>query len=227
MNSTLQRLAAEFTGTFTLVFAGTGAIVSNEISGGGLGQTGIALAFGLAVWVMIATFADRSGAHFNPAVSLALAAAGRTPWSQVPGYVAAQCVGAVGASWLLRTLVPAARTLGVTTPSGSDAHSFVFESVLTLVLMLVILAVSDPNRKPDPTAGLAIGATVALEALFAGPVCGASMNPARSLGPALVSGEMGHLWIYLGAPCLGALLAVPFCRCNRGAACCSLSSTTP
>ena len=220
-----QKLSAEFTGTFALVLAGTGAIVSNELSSGAVGHTGIALTFGLVVWVMIAAFGDRSGAHFNPAVSLALAASGRFPWRDVPGYVAAQCLGATAASWLLRNLVPAAQTLGATRPSGSTGQSFALETLLTLILMLVILSVSDPGRSPDPTAGIAIGSTVALEALFAGPICGASMNPARSLGPALMAGELKDLWIYLAAPCLGALLAIPLCCCTRGNACCSPLST--
>jgi aquaporin NIP len=220
MSTAIQKLSSEFTGTFCLVLAGTGAIVSNQLSSGAVSHTGIALTFGLIVWVMIATFADRSGAHFNPAVSLALAAAGRFSWRELPGYLAVQCLGALSASLLLKALVPTATTLGVTAPSGPAHQSFLLETVLTLILMLVILSVSDPSRKSDSTAGLAIGATVALEALFAGPISGASMNPARSLGPALASGELGSLWIYCAGPCLGALLSLPLCRCTRGSKCC-------
>jgi aquaporin NIP len=224
MSTAYQKLSAEFIGTFSLVLAGTGAILSNQLSAGAVTHTGIALTFGLVVWVMIASFGDLSGAHFNPAVSIAFAVSGRFPWHQVPGYLAAQCVGALSASIFLKYLAPTANTLGATTPSGSVFQSFTLETMLTLILMLVILSVSDPVRKSDSGAGLAIGATVALEALFAGPISGASMNPARSLGPALATGSLAHLWIYLTAPCLGAMLAVPLCRCTRGTTCCSDST---
>ena len=220
----MRRLLAEFIGTFALVFAGCGAIVINQVSGGAITHVGIALTFGLIVLAMIHTFGDVSGAHLNPAVTTAFAAAGRFPWRNVPGYVGAQLAGAFAATGLLRLLFPLNVTLGSTLPTGSDAQSFILETVLTFLLMLTILSVSTGAKEKGITAGIAIGAVIALEAMFAGPICGASMNPARSLAPALVSGHVGHLWVYLVAPLLGALLAVPACRTVRGP---DSSSETP
>jgi aquaporin Z len=216
-----RRVAAEFLGTFALVFAGTGAIVINQVSGGAITHPGIALTFGLIVLAMIYTFGDVSGAHLNPAVTTAFAAAGRFPWREVPGYVLAQGMGALAASGLLRWLFPASTTLGETLPAGPPAQSLVLEGVLTLLLMLVILNVSTGSKEKGITAGIAVGAVIALEAMFAGPICGASMNPARSLGPALVSGHLEHLWIYLVAPVLGAAAAVPLCCLVRKEGCCA------
>lgn len=215
-----QKLIAEALGTFTLVFAGTGAIVVNQFSDGAITHAGIALTFGLVVLAMIHTFGDVSGAHLNPAVTTAFAAAGRFPWREVPGYLGAQILGALAASGLLRSLFPEATTLGATLPAGPPMQSFVFEVVLTAILMLTILSVSTGAKEKGITAGIAIGAVIGLEAMFAGPVCGASMNPARSLAPALVSGSLEHLWIYLTAPALGALLAIPLCKATRSTDCC-------
>jgi len=205
----VRRGLAEFLGTFVLVFAGTGAIVVDQTQSGVVTHPGIAAVFGLVVAAMIYTFGDVSGAHLNPAVTLAFTAAGRFPAREVPLYLAAQILGATTASALLSHLFPGSKTLGATLPAGSAGQSFILEVVLTLVLMLVILQVSTGAREKGITAGIAIGATVGLEALFAGPICGASMNPARSLGPALVSGRLGEIWIYLIAPTVGALLALP------------------
>ncbi|WP_265594014.1 aquaporin [Haloferula sp. BvORR071] len=223
-----HKLVAEFLGTFALVFAGTGAIVIHQELGGAIGHVGIAAVFGLVVAAMIYTFGDVSGAHMNPAVTLGFAVARRFAWREVPGYIVAQCLGAMAASGLLRFLFPASATLGATLPAGSPAQSFVFEVVLTALLMLVVLSVSTGAKEKGVTAGIAIGATVGLEALFAGPVCGASMNPARSLAPALISGHSEHLWIYLVATVVGALLAVPLCSIVRGPGCCggACSSTS-
>lgn len=215
-----QKLIAEALGTFSLVFAGTGAIVVNQFSDGAITHAGIALTFGLVVLAMIHTFGDVSGAHLNPAVTTAFAAAGRFPWREVPGYLGAQILGALAASGLLRSLFPEATTLGATLPAGPPMQSFVFEVVLTAILMLTILSVSTGAKEKGITAGIAIGAVIGLEAMFAGPVCGASMNPARSLAPALVSGSLEHLWIYLTAPALGALLAIPLCKATRSTDCC-------
>jgi aquaporin NIP len=215
-----QKLIAEALGTFTLVFAGTGAIVVNQFSDGAITHAGIALTFGLVVLAMIHTFGDVSGAHLNPAVTTAFAAAGRFPWREVPGYLGAQILGALAASGLLLSLFPEATTLGATLPAGPPMQSFVFEVVLTAILMLTILSVSTGAKEKGITAGIAIGAVIGLEAMFAGPVCGASMNPARSLAPALVSGSLEHLWIYLTAPVLGALLAIPLCKATRSTDCC-------
>jgi aquaporin NIP len=214
----MSRYYAEFLGTFALVFAGTGAIVINDSCGGVIGHPGIALTFGLVVMAMIYTFGDVSGAHFNPAVTTAFAAAGRFPWREVPGYAAAQCLGAISASAVLRGQFPAHATLGSTQPTGTALQSFVFELILSAILMLTILRVSTGAREKGITAGIAIGAVIALEAMFAGPVCGASMNPARSLAPAIVSGTMDSLWLYLAAPTAGALLAIPLHRLTSPAA---------
>lgn len=217
----MKKLLAELLGTFTLVFAGTGAIVINSASQGIITHAGIALVFGLVVLAMIHTFGDVSGAHFNPAVTLAFAVAGRLAWRQAPGYLAAQAAGALAASSLLHFLFPQDSTfLGGTLPAGGEMQSFVLEAVLTGILMLTILSVSTGAKEKGVTAGIAIGAVIALEALFAGPVSGASMNPVRSLAPALVSGHLDHLWIYLSAPVLGALAAVPLCVGVREPGCC-------
>jgi aquaporin NIP len=216
----MKKLVAEFLGTFALVFAGTGAIVINGVSNGAITHAGIALTFGLIVLAMIYTFGDVSGAHLNPAVTTAFAIAKRFPWSNVFPYIGAQLAGAFAASGLLRFLFPAHTTLGATLPAGSAIQSFILELVLTFILMLVILSVSTGAKEKGITAGIAIGAVIALEAMFAGPICGASMNPARSLSPAVVSGHLEHLWIYLAAPVLGAALAVPACCAFREPDCC-------
>jgi aquaporin NIP len=216
----MKRFLAEYLGTFFLVFAGTGAIVINQASGGVIGHVGIALVFGLVVLAMIHTFGDVSGAHLNPAVTLGFAAAGRFPWREVAGYVSAQLAGALSASGLLRWLFPDSPTLGATLPAGGVGQSFVLEAVLTAVLMLVILSVSTGAKEKGITAGIAIGAVIGLEAMFAGPVCGASMNPARSLAPAIVSGHLEHLWLYPAATVLGALIGVPLCIGVREPGCC-------
>ena len=218
---------AEFLGTFAMVFAGTGAIVVDHQSPGAITHAGIALTFGLVVLAMIHAFGDVSGAHMNPAVTTAVAAAGRFAWRDVPGYVVAQVVGALSASGLLRFLFPTDARFGATSPTGAVHQSFVLEVVLTFLLMLVVLSVSTGAKEKGITAGIAVGAVIALEAMFAGPICGASMNPARSLAPALVSGHPEHLWIYLTAPVLGALLAVPACRWVRGPACCTRTLERP
>jgi aquaporin NIP len=201
----MRRFVAESLGTFILVLAGTGAMVVNEVSHGAIGHVGVALTFGLVVLAMIHALGDVTGAHLNPAVTLALFVRRDLPKAHVLPYLSAQCLGAVLASGTLRLLFPQAVDLGATVPSGSAMQSFVLETILTFILMLTILRAST-NRNE---ASLAIGAVIGLGALFAGPISGASMNPARSLGPALISGQLTHLWIYLSAPVLGALLAIP------------------
>ena len=219
----MKKFFAESLGTFTLVFAGTGAIIANEVSRNAITHVGVALTFGLVVLAMIYTLGDISGAHLNPAVTLAFCTAGRMPWSAAPAYLLSQFTGALAASVLLRFLFPQNELLGATLPGGSPAQSFVLEVVLTAILMFVILNVSSGAKEKGITAGLVIGAVIALEAMFAGPISGASMNPARSLAPALVSGHLEHLWVYLLAPILGAQLAVPACRCVQNAGCCAKS----
>jgi aquaporin NIP len=223
----MKRVFAEFLGTFVLVFAGTGAIVVNEVTGGVIGHAGIALVFGLVVLAMIHAFGDVSGAHINPAVTIAFAAAGRFPWNEVAAYIAAQLAGAFAASGLLKYLFPASATLGATLPAGAVSQSFILEVVLTAILMLVILSVSTGAKEKGITAGIAIGAVVGLEAMFAGPICGASMNPARSLAPAVMSGHFEHLWLYPVATVLGALIAIPLCIGVREAGCCGGKCSPP
>jgi aquaporin NIP len=216
----MKKLAAEFLGTFALVFAGTGAIVINAVSGGVVSHVGIALTFGLIVLAMIYTLGDISGAHLNPAVTIGFFVAGRTTGSQVLPYVLSQCAGAIAASLLLRLLFPTDPGLGGTIPAGSVMQSFILELVLTAILMFAILGVSTGASEKGITAGIVVGSVIALEALFAGPISGASMNPARSLGPALVTFKWISLWIYLAAPVLGAGLGVLACRCVRESGCC-------
>lgn len=208
----MRKCAAELFGTFALVFAGTGAIVINDVTSGAVTHVGIALTFGLIVLSMIYALGDVSGCHLNPAVTVGFFAAGRFDSRQVLPYVLSQCLGAILASVLLRAMFPAQASLGATLPAGSDMQSFLLEFVLTLILMFVILSVSSGSQEKGLMAGVAVGAVIALEALFAGPICGASMNPARSLAPAVVSGKLDHLWIYLTAPVLGACVSVPVFR---------------
>ena len=202
------------------MFAGTGAIIINEASGGAITHVGIALTFGLIVLAMIYTLGDISGAHLNPAVTIGFWAARRLPGREVLPYVGSQLTGALLASALLRLLFPKNKLLGATLPAGSDWQSFVLECVLTFLLMLTILNVSTGAKEKGITAGIAVGAVIALEAMFAGPICGASMNPARSLAPGLVSGHLERLWIYVTAPPLGACAAMLACRCVRERGCC-------
>lgn len=203
----LRRTIAEWFGTFTLVFAGTGAIIVNDTFGS-VTHVGIAATFGLVVLALIYALGDVSGAHLNPAVTLGFVAAGRFPATSVMPYLVSQLLGALSASALLRALFPAHSTLGATLPAGGVWQSFTFEFFLTLILMFVILRVSTGSKEKGITAGIAVGAVIGLEAMFAGPVCGASMNPVRSLAPALVSGRLDHIWVYLVAPTVGALAAV-------------------
>jgi MIP family channel proteins len=217
----VKKLIAEFLGTFALVFAGTGAIVIDDVSGGAVTHVGVALTFGLIVLTMIYTLGDISGAHINPAVTLGFFAARRLPAKTVLPYIMCQCAGAVAASLVLHFLFPANALLGATIPIGPQLQSFVLEVILTGLLMFVILGVSTGAREKGITAGIVVGSVIALEAMFAGPICGASMNPARSLGPAVVSMHLQSLWIYLLAPVLGASVGVFACRCVREPGCCA------
>ncbi len=216
----MKKVVSECIGTFALVFAGTGAIVIGDVTGT-ISHVGVSLTFGLVVMAMIYALGDISGAHLNPAVTLGFWAARRLEGRDVAPYVGGQCVGAVAASTLLRFLFPAHQALGATRPGGTIAQSFVLEVVITWILMFVILNVSTGAREKGITAGIAIGSVIAFAALFAGPVSGASMNPARSLGPALISGNLEGLWLYFLAPALGSLLAVPACRSVNEEGCCT------
>ena len=220
-HSLTRFLLAECLGTFMLVFAGTGAIIINDIAGGAITHLGIALVFGLVVLTVIYTYGDTSGAHINPAVTIAFWVARRFPGRWVAPYVVAQSLGAILASLLLYWFFPAHQTLGATLPHSGLLQAFVFEFLLTWWLMTVILGVSEGAKEKGVVAGIVIASAVALEAAFAGPITGASMNPARSLGPALVSGQIAQLWIYLLATPLGAMFAVVVCRVTKGPECCS------
>lgn len=215
-----RRVLAEAFGTFCLVFAGTGAIVVNETTGGGVTHVGVAFTFGLVVMAMVYALGDVSGCHINPAVTLGLWAAGRFERTLVLPYIGSQCVGAFLASGAVRMLFPESTTFESTIPVGSDFQSLGLEFVLTLILMFVILSVASEGSEGKMVAGIAIGGVVGLEALFAGPISGASMNPARSLAPAVVAMHLDHLWIYVVAPVAGALASVPLCRCIQSSPCC-------
>lgn len=205
----MKKYVAELVGTFGLVFCGTGAIIINQETNGSISHVGIAITFGLIVMAMIYTLGNISGAHLNPAVSIAFTVAKRFPVKQLLPYIISQILGGLLASLILKFLFPANELSGATLPQGSAMQSFVLEFILTFFLMLVIVNVATGSKEQGMFAGLAIGSTVLLEAMFAGPICGASMNPARSLAPAIVSGHTEYLWVYLIATVLGAVTAIP------------------
>ena len=204
---TTSKLAAEAIGTFCLVFAGTGAIVVDQTTGGRVGNLGISLVFGLIVLAMIYAIGHVSGAHLNPAVTLGFCAAGRHKASEFAPYVAAQAIGAIAASATLKVLfLGQATSLGVTMPSGAWPQSFLLELILSFILMFTIMGVATDDRAEGAMAGIAIGAVIALEAAFGGPISGASMNPIRSFAPALLTGNFACQWLYWAAPMTGAVL---------------------
>ncbi|HXI00187.1 MAG TPA: MIP family channel protein [Sphingobacteriaceae bacterium] len=205
----MKKYIAELIGTFALVFCGTGAIIINQETNGSISHVGIAITFGLIVMAMIYTLGNISGAHLNPAVSIAFTIARHFPAKQLLPYIISQMVGGLLASLLLKLLFPSNELLGATLPQGSAMQSFILEFILTFLLMLVIINVATGSKEQGMYAGLAIGSTVLLEAMFAGPVSGASMNPIRSFAPAIVSGHTEHLWVYLTATILGAVTAIP------------------
>ncbi len=202
-----RRLVAEALGTFTMIFAGTGAIIVNSMTNA-LGHVGVAMTWGLVVMAMIYSFGHVSGAHMNPAVSIAFWIRGNLERRAVLPYIIAQAFGAFLASGLLRYLFGNIAHLGASLPRGTWQQSFVLELLLTMILMLVILGAAVHEKAIKSFAGVAIGATIGLEAMFAGPICGASMNPIRTLAPAIVSGEINDVWIYIISTILGAIIAV-------------------
>jgi aquaporin Z len=205
----MKKYVAEILGTFAMVFCGTGAIIINQETNGAISHVGVAITFGLIVMAMIYALGNISGAHLNPAVTIAFTLAKKFEIKEVAPYIISQIVGSFLASLMLKYLFPTNEFLGATLPSGTALQSFILEFILTFFLMLVIINVATGSKEQGMFAGLAIGSTVLLEAMFAGPICGASMNPVRSLAPALVSGHTEHLWVYLTATILGAALAIP------------------
>ncbi|TYP96260.1 MIP family channel protein [Tenacibaculum adriaticum] len=219
----MKKYISEFIGTFAMIFCGTGAMTINEVTGGDVTHVGIAITWGFIVMAMIYAFGDISGAHFNPAVSIAFAYAKKFSWKEVPKYIVAQVLGALFASLILWFLFPTSEFYGATIPATDAMRAFVLELLLTFFLMLTIINVSTGSKEVGVIAGIAIGGVVLLEAMFAGPITKASMNPARSIAPALVSGHLEHLWLYLLAPVLGAILAVTTCKLVKDDNCCDSS----
>jgi MIP family channel proteins len=212
-----RRATAEGLAAFALVFAGCGAIVANATNDGALGAVGVSLTFGLIVMAMIYATGHLSGAHINPAVTIAFTLTRHFPAREAVAYIAAQVVGAIAAALVLLAVWPdQPAQLGATIPSVAVGSAFVYETILTAFLMFVIVAVATDTRAVGAAAAIAIGGTVGLDALFGGPVTGASMNPARSLGPALAAGEWTDLWIYLTAPLLGAAIGAVAYQLVRG-----------
>ncbi len=216
----MKKYIAEFIGTFAMIFCGTGAMTINEVTGGDVTHVGIGITWGLIVMAMIYAFGEISGAHFNPAVSIAFAYAKKFSWKEVPKYIFFQVAGAFAASLLLMWLFPKSEFLGSTIPTVDVWRAFVLELLLTFFLMIVIINVSTGSKEMGTMAGIAIGSVLLLEALFAGPITNASMNPARSLAPNIVSGNIQGLWLYMIAPILGALLAVMSCKLVKDDNCC-------
>ncbi len=202
-----KQYLAELLSTFILVFCGTGAIVINQETNGAVSHVGISITFGLVVTAMIYSFGHISGAHMNPAVTLVALVKGDFNIQKFAGYLLFQTLGAISASLSLKLLFPTNEFLGSTLPSGSLIQSFILEYILTFILVIVIIKSTEKQNSNASFAGFVIGGTVLLEALFAGPICGASMNPVRSLAPAVVSGHLEYLWLYISSTCMGALSA--------------------
>jgi MIP family channel proteins len=211
-----QQLAAEAIGTFALVFAGAGAVMVDAKTHE-LGHVGVALTFGLVIMAMIYAVGHISGAHFNGAVTFAFALTRHFPWRRAVAYWIAQLAGAIAAAALLRSSLGNVANVGATLPAGSQGQSFLWEVVLSAFLMFVILAVATDTRAVGEAAAIAIGGTIALDAMFGGPISGASMNPMRSLGPALVSGDLHAIWIYILAPVVGTSIGGIAYQLVRGA----------
>lgn len=202
-----------------MIFCGCGAMAINDITGV-ITHPGVAISWGLVVMVMIYAFGEISGAHFNPAVTIAFAYAKKFQWKEVPKYILFQFLGALAAAFLLLYLFPESDYLGATIPSILPMKAFIIELLLTFFLMVVIINVSTGSKEIGTQAAIAVGATILLEAMFAGPMTKASMNPIRSLAPAIASGHFEHLWLYLTAPFIGAILAVASCKFIKDDNCC-------
>ncbi|NRB61187.1 MAG: aquaporin [Winogradskyella sp.] len=219
----MKKLFAELFGTFAMVFCGCGAMTIDEITGGAISHVGVAITWGLIVMAMIYAYGEISGAHFNPAVTIAFAYAKKFPWKQVPSYILVQIMGAFLAIGILWILFPESQSFGHTYPAEGFApyKAFLLELILTFFLMITIINVSTGSKEVGTMAAIAVGSVILLEAMFAGPMTKASMNPARSLAPALISGNTQNLWLYLTAPCLGAILAILSCKLVKDEDCCA------
>ena len=218
-----KKLWSEFIGTFGMVFCGCGAMTVNEVTGGSITHVGVAITWGLIVMAMIYAFGEISGAHFNPAVTISFAFAKKFKWKNVPIYILFQILGSFLAIGILWVLFPESSSFGHTYPAdGFEPYkAFILELLLTFFLMLVIINVSTGSKEIGTMAAIAIGGIILLEAMFAGPMTKASMNPARSLAPAIISGNFQHLWLYLTAPFIGAILAVISCKLVKDDNCCN------
>lgn len=218
----MKQFISEFIGTFALIFCGCGAMTINEITQGSISHVGVAATWGLIVMAMIYAFGEISGAHLNPAVTIAFAFAKKFSWKLVPKYILAQAIGAIFASFMLWFLFPESQFFGETVPAvGFPAYkAAILEFILTFFLMLVIINVSTGSKEIGTMAAIAIGGVVLLEALFAGPMTKASMNPIRSIAPALFTGNFQFLWLYIAAPILGAITAVSSCKLVKADKCC-------
>lgn len=218
----MKKYYAETIGTFAMIFCGTGAMTINEITNGSISHVGVATVWGLIVMAMIYAFGDISGAHFNPAVSIGFAIAKKFAWKEVPKYALAQLIGAVLASGLLWFLFPESQFLGETVPADGfpPYKAAILEFILTFFLMVVIINVSTGSKEIGTMAAVAVGSIILLEAMFAGPMTKASMNPIRSIAPALFTGNFQYLWLYISAPILGAITAVYGCKLVKEEQCC-------
>lgn len=218
----MKKYIAETLGTFTLIFCGCGAMTINEITNGSISHVGVATTWGLVVMAMIYAFGEISGAHFNPAVTIAFAFSKKFSWKEVPKYILAQSLGAIFAIFILWFLFPDSQFLGETSPAaGFPAYkAAILEFLLTFFLMVVIINVSTGSKEIGTMAGIAIGAVILLEAMFAGPMTKASMNPIRSIAPAIFTGNFQYLWLYISAPILGAIAAVSSCKLVKDDQCC-------
>ncbi len=203
----MKKYLAEVLGTFILVFVGTGSVIVNDVAGGKVTHVGISLVFGLVVMAIIYAIGDNSGAHINPAMTLGFWLSRKLPAKEIIPYIGSQLVGAFAASAVLNVMFTHP-TLGATLPTGSVWQSFTMEFFLTAILMFTVLCVATGSKEKGVLAGVAIGGVITFEALFGGPISGASMNPARSIAPAVVSGSLEHLWIYIAAPIAGAAAGV-------------------
>lgn len=218
----MKQYISEFLGTFAMIFCGCGAMTINEITSGSISHVGVAATWGLIVMAMIYAFGEISGAHFNPAVTIGFAFAKKFDWNKVPKYILAQAVGATLAIFLLWFLFPESQFLGETTPTnGFPAYkAAILEFLLTFFLMVVVINVSTGSKEIGTMAAIAVGGIILLEAMFAGPITKASMNPIRSVAPALFTGNFKYLWLYIIAPILGAIAAVSSCKLVKEQQCC-------